>query len=99
MTKREAAKQITPSDANRIMMEPVSPVTMIERWLLEWIMRFPSSKFRMLKDLQFFSAAEIEAMLTLRVVIVNNAANMKRLRCVRGLPTLNGEMDKWFKAQ
>jgi hypothetical protein len=71
----------------------------IERWPLEWVMRFPSSEFRMLKDLQFLSAAEIEAILRQRAVVAEDATNAQRLRNARILTILNEEMDKRFKAQ
>jgi hypothetical protein len=73
--------------------------TMIERWPLEWVMRFPSSEFRMLKDLQSLSAAEIEAILRQRAVIAEGATNAQRLRHARIVVILNEEMDKRFKAQ
>ncbi len=72
---------------------------MIERWSLEWVMRFPSSEFRMLKDLQSLSAAEIEAILRQRAVVAEDATNAQRLRHARILTILNEEMDKRFKAQ
>lgn len=72
---------------------------MIERWPLEWVMRFPSSEFRMLKDLQSLSAAEIEAILRQRAVVAEDATNAQRLRHVRIMAILNEEMDKRFKAQ
>ena len=72
---------------------------MIERWQLEWVMRFPSSEFRMLKDLQSLSAAEIEAILRQRAVVTEDATNAQRLRNARILTILNEEMDKRFKAQ
>ena len=71
----------------------------IERWSLEWVMRFPKSEFRMLKDLQSLSAAEIEAILRQRVVVAEDATNAQRLRHTRILAILNEEMDKRFKAQ
>jgi hypothetical protein len=71
----------------------------IERWPLEWVMRFPSSEFRILKDLQSLSAAEIEAILRQRAVVAEDATNAQRLRHERILTILNGEMDKRFKAQ
>ena len=72
---------------------------MIERWPLEWVMRFPSSEFRMLKDLQSLSAAEIEAILRQRAVIAEDATNAQRLRHVRIVAILNEEMDQRIKAQ
>lgn len=72
---------------------------MIERWPLEWVMRFPTSEFRMLKDLQSLSAAEIEAILRQREVIAEDATNAQRLRHARIVAILNEEMDKRFKAQ
>ncbi len=72
---------------------------MIERWQLEWVMRFPSSEFRMLKDLQSLSAAEIEAILRQRAVVAEDATNAQRLRHARIVAILNEEMDKRFKAQ
>jgi len=71
---------------------------MIERWQLEWVMRFPSSEFRMLKDLQSLSIAEIEAMLRQRAVVAEDETNAQRLRHARILTILNEEMDKRFKA-
>ena len=72
---------------------------MIERWSLEWVMRFPSSEFRMLKDLQSLSAAEIEAILRPRAVVAEDATNAQRLRHARIVAILNEEMDKRIKAQ
>jgi hypothetical protein len=72
---------------------------MIERWPLEWVMRFPSSEFRMLKDLQSLSAAEIEAILRQRAVVAEDATNSQRLRHARIVAILNEEMDKRIKAQ
>ncbi len=72
---------------------------MIERWSLEWVMRFPSSEFRMLKDLQSLSAAEIEAILRQRAVVAEDASNAQRLRHARIVAILNEEMDKRIKAQ
>jgi hypothetical protein len=72
---------------------------MIERWSLEWVMRFPTSEFRMLKDLQSLSAAEIEAILRQRAVVAEDATNAQRLRHARILTILNEEMDKRFKDQ
>ena len=72
---------------------------MIERWSLEWVMRFPSSEFRMLKDLQSLSAVEIEAILRQRAVVAEDATNAQRLRHARILVILNEEMDKRFKDQ
>jgi hypothetical protein len=72
---------------------------MIERWPLEWVMRFPSSEFRMLKDLQSLSAAEIEAILRQRAVVAEDATNAQRLRNAQILTILNEEMDKRLKAQ
>ena len=72
---------------------------MIERWSLEWVMRFPSSEFRMLKDLQSLSAAQIEAILRQRAVVAEDATNAQRLRHVRIVAILNEEMDKRIKAQ
>jgi hypothetical protein len=72
---------------------------MIERWPLEWVMRFPSSEFRMLKDLQSLSAAEIEAILRQRAVVAEDATNAQHLRHARIVAILNEEMDKRIKAQ
>ena len=72
---------------------------MIERWPLDWVMRFPTSEFRMLKDLQSLSAAEIEAVLRQRAVVAEDATNAQRLRYARILTILNEEMDKRFKVQ
>jgi hypothetical protein len=72
---------------------------MIERWSLEWVMRFLSSEFRMLKDLQSLSAAEIEAILRKRAVVAEDATNAQRLRHARIVAILNEEMDKRIKAQ
>jgi hypothetical protein len=72
---------------------------MIERWPLDWVMRFPSSEFRMLKDLQSLSAAEIEAILRQRAVVAEDATNAQRLRHARIVAILNEEMDKRFKDQ
>ena len=71
---------------------------MIERWPLEWVMRFPSSEFRMLKDLQSLSAAEIEAILRQRAVVAEDSTNSQLLRHARILAILNEELDKRFKA-
>ena len=73
--------------------------SMIERWPLEWIMRFPKSEFRMLKDLASLSVADIEAHLRQREVIAEDATNAQRLRHARMLEILREEMDKRFKAQ
>ena len=62
-------------------------------------MRFPSSEFRMLKDLQSLSAAEIEAILRPRAVVAEDATNAQRLRHARIVAILNEEMDKRIKAQ
>jgi hypothetical protein len=72
---------------------------MIERWSLEWVMRFPSSEFRMLKDLQSLSPAEIEAILRQRAIVAEDATNAQRLRHARIVAILNEEMDKRIKAQ
>jgi hypothetical protein len=71
---------------------------MIERWSLEWVMRFPSSEFKMLKELESLSAAEIEAILRQRAVVAEDATNAQRLRHARALIMLNEEMGKRFKA-
>ena len=67
---------------------------MIQRWPLEWIMRFPSSEFRMLKNLQSLSAAEIEALHRQRSVVAEDATNAQRLRQARIVAILKEEMDK-----
>ena len=67
---------------------------MIEQWPPEWIMRFPSSEFRMLKNLQSLSAAEIEALLRQRSVVAEDATNAQRLRQARIVAILKEEMDK-----
>jgi hypothetical protein len=72
---------------------------MIERWSLEWVMRFPSSEFRMLKDLQSLSVAEIETILRQRAVVAEDATNAQLLRNARILTILNEEMDKRLQAQ
>ena len=72
---------------------------MIERWPLEWVMRFPSSEFRMLKELESLSVSEIEALLKQRAVVAEDATNAQRLRHARILAILNEEMDKRIKAQ
>jgi hypothetical protein len=72
---------------------------MIERWPLEWIMRFPTSEFRMLKELQSLSAAEIEAILRARAELAEDATNAQCLRHARILTMLNEEIDRRFKAQ
>lgn len=72
---------------------------MIKRWPLEWVMRFPTSEFRMLKDLQSLGAAEIEAILRQRAVVAQDATNAHRLRHARILTILNEEMDRRFKTQ
>ena len=71
---------------------------MTERWPLEWVMRFPTSEFRMLKDLQSLSAAEIEAILRQRAVVGEDATNAQRLRHARILLILNEERHKRIKA-
>ena len=71
----------------------------VERWPLEWVMRFPTSEFRMLKDLHSLSAAEIEAILRQRAVVAEDATNAQRLRHARIVAILNEEMDKRIKAQ
>ena len=72
---------------------------MIERWSLEWVMRFPSSEFRMVKDLQSLSAAEIEAILRQRAVVAEDATNAQRLRHARIVAILNEAMDRMAKAK
>ena len=72
---------------------------MIERWPLEWVTRFPTSEFRMLKDLQSLSAADIEASLRQRAVVADDATNAQRLRHARIVAVLHEEMDKRIKAQ
>ena len=72
---------------------------MLTRWPLEWVMRFPASEFRMLKDLQSMSAAEIEAFLRQRAVVAQDATNAHRIRHARISTILNEEMDRRFKAQ
>lgn len=72
---------------------------MIERWPLEWTIRFPTSEFRMLKDLKSLSVAEIEVLLRQRAIISEDATNAQRLRHARVLVMLNEEMDRRFKAQ
>jgi hypothetical protein len=71
---------------------------MIERWPLEWVMRFPSSEFKMLKELESLSAEEIEAHLRQRAIVADDATNAQRLRHARALIMLNEEMAKRFKA-
>ncbi len=70
---------------------------MIERWSLEWTMRFPSSEFKMLKELESLSADEIEAHLRQRASVADDATNAQRLRHARALVMLNEEMAKRFK--
>lgn len=71
---------------------------MIERWPLDWTMRFPKSEFKLFKDLESLSAAEIEAQLRHRATIAEGATNAQRLRHARALVMLNEEMAKRFKA-
>ena len=71
---------------------------MIERWSPEWTMRFPSSEFNMLKELESLSAEEIEAHLRQRAIVADDATNAHRLRHARALVMLNEEMAKRFKA-
>ncbi len=61
--------------------------------------RVPSSEFRMLKDLQSVSAAEIEAILWQRAVVAEDATNVRRLRHAPIVANLNEEMGKRIKAQ
>jgi hypothetical protein len=72
---------------------------MMDHWPLEWSMTFPPSEFRIFKNLDALSVAEIEAMLRARVVIAEGATNAQRLRHARALVMLNEEMTKRFKAQ
>lgn len=71
---------------------------MIERWPVQWPLTFPSSEFKMLKDLESLSAGEIEAHLRQRAIVVEDATNAQRLRHARALVMLNEEMAKRFKA-
>lgn len=72
---------------------------MIERWPLEWRMRFPSSEFKTLNDLESLSAGEIEAQLRQRATIAEDATNAQRLRRARALVMLNEEMDRRTKVR
>ena len=71
---------------------------MIERWPPEWRMTFPTSEFKLFKDLESLSASEIEAQLRQRATIAEDATNAQRLRHARALVMLNEEMAKRFKA-
>jgi hypothetical protein len=68
--------------------------SMIERWPLEWTMRFPTSEYKMLKELESLSAEEIEAHLRQRAIVAGDATNAQRLRHARALIMLNEEMAK-----
>ncbi len=56
-------------------------------------MTFPTSEFKLLKDLEALKTAEIEAMLRARTEIAEDATNAQRLRHARALVMLNEEMD------
>lgn len=71
---------------------------MIERWPLEWTTTFPSSEFKLLKELGSLSVSEIEAELRQRATIVEDATNAQRIRHARALVMLKEEMDRRFKA-
>ena len=71
---------------------------MIDHWPMGWTMTFPTSEFKLLKDLEALKTAEIEAMLRARAEIAEDATNAQRLRHARALVMLNEEMDKRFKA-
>lgn len=71
---------------------------MIERWPLEWTTTFPSSEFKLLKELGSLSASEIEAQLRQRATIAEDATNAQRIRHARALVMLKEEMDRRFKA-
>lgn len=72
--------------------------TMIDHWPMGWTMTFPTSEFKLLKDLEALKTAEIEAQLRARTEIADDATNAQRLRHARILVMLNEEMDKRFKA-
>jgi|GEM_PF-1528479 len=71
---------------------------MIERWPLEWTTTFPSSEFKLLKELGSLSVSEIEAQLRQRATIAEDATNAQRIRHARALVMLKEEMDRRFKA-
>ena len=71
---------------------------MIDRWPLDWTMRFPKSEFKMPKGSELLSVAEIEAQLRQRDIVEEGATNAQRLRHVRILVMLKEEMDRRFKA-
>ena len=71
---------------------------MIERWPLEWTTTFPSSEFKLLKELGSLSVSEIEAELRQRATIAEDATNAQRIRHARALVMLKEEMDRRFKA-
>ena len=72
--------------------------TMIDHWPMGWTMTFPTSEFKLLKDLEALKTAEIEAQLRARAETAHDATNAQRLRHARILVMLNEEMDKRFKA-
>ena len=72
--------------------------TMIDHWPMGWTMTFPTSEFKLLKDLESQKTAEIEAQLRARAELAEDATNARRLRHARALVMLNEEMDKRFKA-
>lgn len=72
--------------------------SMIERWPLEWTMTFPSSEFKLLKELGSLSVSEIEVQLRQRATIAEDTTNAQRIRHARVLVMLNEEMDRRFKA-
>jgi hypothetical protein len=65
---------------------------MIDRWSMNWVMRFPKSEFDQLKNLATISVEEIEAQLRARAAIEEFATNVQRLRHARALFMLNEEM-------
>jgi hypothetical protein len=64
----------------------------IDRRSMNWVMQFPKSEFKQLKNHETISVEEIEAQLRERAVIEEFATNAQRLRHARALLMLNEEM-------
>jgi hypothetical protein len=64
----------------------------IDMWSMNWIMQFPKSEFKQLKNLATISVEEIEAQLRERAETAEFATNAQRLRHARALFMLNEEM-------
>ena len=90
------SKPDSPLPNDVINAQVINP--MIERWPLEWTTTFPSSEFKLLKELGALSVSEIEAQLRQRATIAEDATNAQRIRHARALVMLKEEMDRRFKA-